>query len=401
MSSLFGHDLTAFPSDREIAEIAAWNHRDFEELKQQLLEIHADLIEMQAGIEASVHRNGFGDFSEGDIHIGEYGREEDLGDLFFCHKDANLLSDCPLEEMAIVTGFGPSSNPTAGTLSMIFRLLELKRRTGVPIHVSIPDLGFINFRTAGVSDVFAYTARFEAFLRDLGLSGPDVFIRRHNDADLMRTALLVTSALDLEDFVENSEASHELYDRLKKQGSVFSTYVHYALCVADILLPVIRDGKRTVVVLSGIDEYYFSTLAEKVVGRLREREGIGKLIPADVRVCSLFGRLIEGLFPFVKMSKSIPESSINLGDSDEVLAQKILHGDSRNEHVICQMMILASDWDAAKKAAVKEAFRSRSDQWTSFKEEYLELFLSIKRIWERSADAAVSASNAYQSIYRR
>ena len=48
-----------------------------------------------------------------------------------------------------------------------------------------------------------------------------------------------------------------------------------------------------------------------------------------------------------------------------------------------------------------EAFRSRSDQWTSFKEEYLELFLSIKRIWERSADAAVSASNAYQSIYRR
>jgi tryptophanyl-tRNA synthetase len=101
------------------------------------------------------------------------------------------------------------------------------------------------------------------------------------------------------------------------------------------------------------------------------------------------------------MSKSIPESSINLGDSDEVLAQKILHGDSRNEHVICQMMILASDWDAAKKAAVKEAFRSRSDQWTSFKEEYLELFLSIKRIWERSADAAVSASNAYQSIYRR
>ena len=31
MSSLFGHDLTAFPSDREIAEIAAWNHRDFEQ----------------------------------------------------------------------------------------------------------------------------------------------------------------------------------------------------------------------------------------------------------------------------------------------------------------------------------------------------------------------------------
>ena len=387
MIPVFRHNLSAFPTDAEIEEIARWSNRDFEGLKKQLEDVFSDLVHTQEGILNSIRSNGFRDFSDSRVHIGGFGTREPLKELFLCHKDAELTGKYDPSEMAVVTGFGPSGSPTAGTLSMMFRLVELQKQTEVPIHVSIPDLGFLNFRTLDARELLSYSSRFEAFLRGLGLSGERVCIRRQNDTDLMRTFFLVTSVLRSEDFFLNSEAAHGLYDKLHKQGSSFSTFVHYALCVADILLPVFRDGKKLIIVLSGIDEYYFSTLADIVVRRLQDSgAGMECLVSPDVRTCSLFGRLIEGLYPFVKMSKSIPESSINLDDSDEVLSQKILSCAPRNEQVILDMMMLASNWDPEKKVAAKEAFEQRSEAWRSFKKEYLELFLSLKRLWEGTAE---------------
>lgn len=87
------------------------------------------------------------------------------------------------------------------------------------------------------------------------------------------------------------------------------------------------------------------------------------------------------------MSKSIKDSSINLGDTQDELYKKIVQCGKRNEEVILQMMILASDWDASKRNKAKRAFENRNsnyDEWLKFKEKYYEFFIKIKKLWDDS-----------------
>jgi tryptophanyl-tRNA synthetase len=84
------------------------------------------------------------------------------------------------------------------------------------------------------------------------------------------------------------------------------------------------------------------------------------------------------------MSKSIPESSINLDDSLEDLERKILRCDSEDEKIILQMINLVSDWDLEKINKANMAFREMSKKWIDFKKDYLEYFIGLKKAWERT-----------------
>lgn len=63
------------------------------------------------------------------------------------------------------------------------------------------------------------------------------------------------------------------------------------------------------------------------------------------------------------MSKSIKESSINLGDTSEELYEKIVECGKRNESVILQMMILSSNWDHNEIENAKKSFNNRENDY--------------------------------------
>lgn len=392
-NTIFKHLLTAFPSDEELMFIAKRNHSTYEATKELITKIFNDLQQTQASILDDIHRNTFHLFPDDHVKFGGFDEEDNLSQYFLCHYNADRLKDYTEEDVALVTGFGPSNAPTAGTLSMIFRMLDIQRRTNVTVHAIIADLGFINFREAHVQHIVDTTQQFLRFIKALGFDETKGSLRTQNSLDLYRTFALSSSVLSLSDFIGNMEATTSLYNNLNLQGKDFSTLIHYVICVADILMPIFRDKKKMVLVMSGIEEFYFTTIARIVIARMKESDkGLSAIIPDDPQICSLFGRLIEGMFPFVKMSKSIPESSINIGDSEASIRSKIMNCGNRNEHVILDMMILASNWSPQTKIACRKAYdefiaTGDDTQWTKYKAEYTSFFIGIKHIWDASASS--------------
>lgn len=403
-NTFFKHLLTAFPSDEELLFIAERNNSTYEATKELITKIFNDLQQTQAGILDDIHRNAFNLFPDDRVKIGGFDNEDSLSQYFLCHYNADRLKDYKEEDVAIVTGFGPSNAPTAGTLSMIFRMLDIQRRTNFSVHAVIADLGFINFRETHVQHIVDTSQQFLRFIKALGFDETKGTLRTQNSLDLYRTFALSSSVLSLSDFIGNMEATTGLYNNLNLQGKDFSTLVHYVICVADILMPILRDRKKMVLVMSGIEEYYFTTIARLVIERMKESDkGLSVFVSDEPQICSLFGRLIEGLFPYVKMSKSIPESSINIGDSEDSIRNKIMNCSSRNEHVILDMMTLASDWNPQAKNTCRAAYEEfvttgHDEPWLKHKAEYTEFFIGIKHIWDASA---APNEDVHDNIYRK
>jgi tryptophanyl-tRNA synthetase len=348
----------------------------------------SDLQAAQQGVVDDIQANHFTLFPDDRVFIGNYEKNENLSDFFLCHYNADLLGNYSTDEIAMVTGFGPSNAPTAGTLSMIFRVIEFQKRTGIYTHIVIPDLGFMNVRTTELQNIINTTEHFIRFIQALGFDENNGIIRTHNNVDLYRTFTIATSCLSLPNFINNKEATQDLYQALKLQGNDFSTLIHNTLCAADILLPIIKDKKKLVLVMSGVEEFYFTTLAKLVIESMKNKsESMSKFVNHNPQICSIFGRLIEGLFPYVKMSKSITDSSINLGDNEENIKKKIINCGKRNEFVILDMIMLASNWNKVKKEKANEAYNDYlatgvDTLWIDCKNQYADFFIKIKRLWE-------------------
>ena len=147
----------------------------------------------------------------------------------------------------------------------------------------------------------------------------------------------------------------------------------------------------------------YPRLARIGIDRIKRKTGgIEKLVDPQACVCALYGKIIGGLFPYVKMSKSIKESSINLGDSDEVLFQKIVKCGDRDDYVILQMMTLASNWDLNTINKAEKAYKFRKsnyNDWLKYKNDYYLFFKKIKKIWDDSETK--SQFDTYDAIFKR
>lgn len=335
------------------------------------------------------------------IDILGYGKNGELNDKYSCYDGIKKINKFSREELAIVTGFGPTSAPTAGTLSSIFKVLELQKQTGIYTHIIISELSALNSRQNPLDELFQYTAQFIKFIKKLGFDENNGEIRTHNFLDHSRTFSIVSSVLKVSDFADG-EAMDEMYKRLNLLGNDFSTMVSQAYTVSDIVLPIIRDKKKGVIVSAGLEEHLYPFLARVAIEKLKKKTGgINNLVDKDAEIGALYGKLICGLFPYVKMSKSIKESSINLGDTKEELYSKIVNCDSRNEEVILQMMILASNWQHNVIVEAKKAYEDKLenyDKWFEFKQKYYNFFIGIKQLWDESKDD--TEINTYRELFK-
>ena len=72
----------------------------------------------------------------------------------------------------------------------------------------------------------------------------------------------------------------------------------------------------------------------------------------------------------------------------------------RNEEVILQMMVLASNWSPDKLIKAKSAFENLItdyESWQKIKYEYLKFFIEIKTLWEKSKYQ--KEINTYKEIF--
>ena len=314
------------------------------------------------------------------VAIGTVSDSNFLKNKFSCHYNLDKFNDVPKSKQHFVTGFGPTNAPTGGTLSMILRAVFFERETGIDSTIIISNLGAFNSRNIALDKIGYLTERFIKFIRSVGFKGE---LRTHNNFNLLIASSLTSKVLTTKDFLKNEEATTDLYKKLGIQGKDFPTFVDANFTVADILLPCILEKKERILVFVGIEEYYFPKLANLVIQRFNKNYQ-KQFVTENALVAATFGHLIGGLNGFPKMSKSIPESSINLDDSAEKLEQKILECDSKDEKIILQMINLVSDWDLKKINKANAAFQSKSKDWQKFKSDYFKYFISLKDAWEKT-----------------
>lgn len=323
-----------------------------------------------------------------DITLNGYGKNNELNSKYLCFDNLENFSRLSQSDMAIVTGFGPTNSPTAGTLSLIFKALELQKQTGFYTHIIISELSALNSRQKPLTDLMRNAHQFITFIKKLGFDETNGEIRTHNFHDHARVFSLVASVLSTQDLLENREVTNDMYKRLALLGNDFSKMVSRAYTMSDMILPIVRDRKRGVIVPVGLEEHHHPHLARIVLSRLKQKTGgVDSLVPPDAEIGAIYGKLIGGLFPYVKMSKSIPDSSINVGDTIEDLQRKIIDCGERNEEVILQMMMLASNWTPNQLSEANQAFENRENNyeyWKKLKYDYLNFFVEVKNLWEES-----------------
>jgi len=305
----------------------------------------------------------------------------------FSHFDRadDVLGAAEAGPLAVVTGFGPTNAPTAGTLTVMLGSVELQRKLDVPTTVVISELGAWNSRNVPWATLESVRDQMLAFLRRIGFDCERGVLRSHLDlANLVRAGKLARF-LTRQDFLDNRESLLELYDEHGLLGSEVGVMVDGLYTVADILGPV-EDGAGRVLMVSGQEEAYFTQLARIVL----ERQGAaGDLsLGWQAEVGALYFRVLEGLGGYPKMSKSIPASSIHLGMPSHALEQRILADDERSQAALLSAVELSSGWDDDELAQARKAYTDREidpGTWRTVRMAYLRTFQEFARQWQACA----------------
>jgi|SRR3989344_319313 len=374
-------------SNEELKEIALKQNKTVDEVVGDYKHMLKELEYSNKKLNEIIEKNSYIRFPN-NFSLHKYGENDELNSKYSCYDNLNIFNKFKKSELAIVTGFGPTNSPTAGTLCSIFRVLELQKLTSIYTHIIISELSALNSRQKPLNELIINSHQFISFIKKLGFDEANGEIRTHNDHDHARVFSLVSSVLSTSDLLDNLEVTNDTYKRLQLLGNDFSKMVSRTYTMADIILPIVRDKKRGVIVPLGLEEHHHPNLARLALNRMKTKfSGLESLVRADAEIGALHGKLISGFFPYVKMSKSIPDSSINLGDSEERLYKKIIKCGQKNEEIILQMIILASNWNHERINRAKNAFKNISgnyEEWEIIKYEYLDFFIKIKKLWDDS-----------------
>ncbi|GAB3950032.1 nucleotidyl transferase family protein [Streptomyces sparsus] len=314
---------------------------------------------------------------------------ETLGPLTrrFTHHDRaqDVLPVDPERPLVIVTGFGPTNAPTAGTLSVMLGVIEMQRRLGVPMTVVVSELGAWNSRNVQWDQLVAVRDQMFSFMRAIGLDSPSglapVELRSHIDsANLVRCGR-IARFLTRQDFLDHHEDLADLYQDRGLLGSEIGVTVDALYTVADILGPA-EAGAARMLMLSGLEESYFTELSRLVLKRQKEAGDLS--LGWQVELGALYFRVLEGLGGYPKMSKSIPASSIHLGMTDDEIAGRVLGHDEASQRPLLSAIELSSGWAMPEIDQARAAFRHRRQKpsgWEVAKHRFTETFTSFARIW--------------------
>lgn len=306
--------------------------------------------------------------------------------LRFSHSDgASTVLAGARDDLQVVTGFGPTNAPTAATLSVMLGVVELQRWLDAPTTVVISELGAWNSRNVAWTRLEAVRDQMLAFLRGLGFDETRGVLRSHLDRDNLARAGKIARFLSRQDFLDHREELLDLYADHGLLGSEVGLTVDALYTVADVLGPSEAGARRTLM-LSGLEEAYFTKLARLV---LQRQADAGELsLGWRGTIGALYFRVLPGLGGYPKMSKSIPASSIHLGMSPDALRQRICSAAPADQAALLAAIELASGWTQDQLADARLAYAARVQEptgWQRVQRRYLATFLNFAERWRRSA----------------
>src|SRR5690606_20800198 len=201
-------------SNDELKEIAEKQNKSIEEVANDLKHALKDLEYSNNKLGKIIEDFKYVKFPN-NIQLHGYGKHNELNSKYLCYDNLEIFNKIPTTELAIVTGFGPTNSPTAGTLSSIFRVLELQQQTGIYTHIIISELSALNSRQKTLNELIRNSYQFISFIKKLGFNEKNGEIRTHNFHDHARVFSLVSSVLSTEDLLENREVTNDMYKRLQ------------------------------------------------------------------------------------------------------------------------------------------------------------------------------------------
>jgi hypothetical protein len=304
---------------------------------------------------------------------------------FSQHDRADTVLPIAGGSLALVTGFGPTNAPTAGTLSVMLGIVELQRHLDVPTTVVISELGAWNSRNVPWSQLLEVRDQMLAFLRVIGFDTTRGELRSHLDYPNLVRCGRIARFLRRQDLLDHSEDLLELYNNQGLLGGEVGITIDSLYTVADVLGPI-QDGTSNVLMVSGVEEAYFTDLARLVLTR---QKAAGELsLGWDALLGALYFRVLEGLAGYPKMSKSIPASSIHLGMTTDEIASRILSDDEASQRPLLSAIELCSGWDPGDIDAAQIVFAERHKgraAWTRAKRRFMEAFLDYRGQWNQCA----------------
>jgi len=334
------------------------------------------------------YKNIVTEFNYDDVRVGEINfglgnmSIEEIRSRWVCHCDAEEFTKSTKKSI-VTTGFGLSGVPHMGTLAQIFGAIKLQK-AGLDVQIVLGDLDAYNGKNIPLVKTFELAEKYRKLILNLGFkeNGVSVIRDQYSELDILRTMYIAGNYMDDADFDLAEEDLHDLYknhNKIDKHMS-FRRKLSLALMSADFIDLIIRKKINNVLVMLGVDEHKYVIFAQKVI------EKINKSYKIDGKISAIYSPIIYGFNGYPKMSKSFPESSLNIEDEKDKVVNLIMNNKNENidpvNNVVFQMMTLVGNLNIEQLIERKNAYLFDQEKWNMFKLEYVDDILKINSIWK-------------------
>ena len=280
------------------------------------------------------------------------------------------------QKQLVIMGMGINGIPHFGTVSQMLKAIYLQKQ-GFNVQIILGDLDVYGARAKSLKEINKLITKYKRFLVKLGFDETKGKIRNQYDyPEIIRTSFLLSSCIKDQDFEEIEEDINDLYKTERVySGMDYNVKQAISLMFADFIHPGLVDGFDNVLIISGIDEHGYVWKADEI----RKRMGI------NMTISGLYSKMMRGLNDYPKMSKSIPNSNINLAcnktELEKILTCEGLNYDNADNSFVYQLMCYVSFYDEEKLRALKKDCNDKSDEWEIDVKNYINDLYEICRLW--------------------
>lgn len=323
------------------------------------------------------------DFELGDLPASHLRRK------FAAVDGRETVADATDDATIVTTGVGMSGPPHLGTLGQILTAIELQEQ-GVDVQLVVADLE-VYHGGGDLERVTSLAERYRDFISALGFDADRGRLRAQEESlDVMHSGHLLARYYDPDDGgyfpdgepTEWERAVSEAYDRIDPEDDVTGPTSDAAgthsivLHLTDFLHPLLKQDYERVVIMLGIDEHGLTVGTRNF---LRDTD-------VDGTVAGLHTRMIPGTGEYPKMSKSLPDSVVDVTMDRETIRRRVVSFDDEYdrpaESSVFQMMALASTYSPQKLDAMRERCAAGGETWERARAEYADHVADLAEKWE-------------------
>lgn len=280
------------------------------------------------------------------------------------------------KKQLVIMGMGINGVPHIGTISQMIKAIYLQTQ-GLNVQIILGDLDVYGARSKSLKEINKLIIKYKRFLVKLGFDESKGIIRNQYDyPEIIRTSFLLSSCIKDKDFDEIEEDINDLYKTERVYtGMDFNVKQSISLMFADFIHPGFFDGYDNVLVISGIDEHGYVWKADEIRKRMK----------INMTISGLYSKMMRGLNDYPKMSKSIPNSNIDLTCKKEelkkILTYEKFNYDTSENSFVYQLMCYVSFYENEKLIQLKRDCDNKDDKWLKDVNDYVNDLYEIFKLW--------------------